>query len=225
MNENAIQQDPDNYLLARQPRFRVEAEIVRDQALAASGLLNPRIGGPGVHLPQPDGIYDFTQNKKNWPVADGPDRYRRTMYVMFYRSAPYPLLTTFDAPDFSTVCTRRVRSNTPLQSLTAANDIVFTELAEGIARKLLTDTATASAPAADHCTLLFQRCLSRSPSPDEQSVLLDFLSRELSRFVSQPEDAKAFIKQPVDNIPIEQLAAWTSVARALLNTDEFVTRN
>ena len=223
VNHAAIQQDPDNYLLARQPRFRVEAEIVRDQALAASALLNPRIGGPGVYLPQPDGIYDFTQNKKNWPVAESPDRYRRTMYVMFYRSAPYPLLTTFDAPDFSTVCTRRVRSNTPLQSLTAANDIVFTELAEGIARKLLVDAATASE--SDRCTLLFQRCLSRSPSPDEQSVILDFYSRELARFVSHPNDAKAFIKQPLDTVPAENLAAWTSAARALLNTDEFVTRN
>jgi hypothetical protein len=223
VNHAAIQQDPDNYLLARQPRFRVEAEIVRDQALAASALLNPHIGGPGVYLPQPDGIYDFTQNKKNWPVAESPDRYRRTMYVMFYRSAPYPLLTTFDAPDFSTVCTRRVRSNTPLQSLTAANDIVFTELAEGIARKLLVDAATASE--SDRCVLLFQRCLSRSPSPDEQSVILDFYSRELARFVSHPNDAKAFIKQPLDTVPAENLAAWTSAARALLNTDEFVTRN
>ncbi|MFM7056963.1 MAG: PSD1 and planctomycete cytochrome C domain-containing protein [Planctomycetota bacterium] len=223
VNAPAIHQDPHNYLLARQPRFRVEAEIVRDQALAASGLLNRRIGGPGVHLPQPDGIYDFTQNRKNWPVAVGPDRWRRTMYVMFYRSAPYPLLTTFDAPDFSTVCTRRVRSNTPLQSLTAANDVVFTELASGTAQRVLTQpTATSDA---DRLTLLFQLCLSRVPSTDEQHLLLDFLSRELARFHSSPDAALAFIQQPVDSIPVETLAAWTSVARALMNTDEFVTRN
>src|SRR5690606_37047121 len=111
-----IQRDPGNYLLGRQSRFRVEAEIVRDQALAASGLFTTTIGGPSVHPPQPDGIYNFTQNKKNWPTETGPDRYRRTLYTMFYRSAPYPLLSTFDAPDFSTVCTQRVRSNTPLQS-------------------------------------------------------------------------------------------------------------
>ncbi|MGV2339125.1 MAG UNVERIFIED_CONTAM: DUF1553 domain-containing protein [Planctomycetaceae bacterium] len=218
-----MHQDPNNYLLARQPRFRVEAEIVRDQALAASGLLNRRIGGPGVHLPQPDGIYDFTQNKKNWPVAEGPDRYRRTMYVMFYRSAPYPLLTTFDAPDFSIVCTRRVRSNTPLQSLTAANDIVFTELAEGTARRVLTQLPEGSDT--ERLQLLFQLCLCRSPSGDEQHVLLDFLSRELARFHSSPEDARAFIKQPLDTVPLELLAAWTSIARAVMNTDEFVTRN
>ncbi len=223
VNAPAVSQDPDNYLLARQPRFRVEAEIVRDQALAASGLLNRRIGGPGVHLPQPDGIYDFTQNRKNWPVAAGADRWRRTMYVMFYRSAPYPLLTTFDAPDFSTVCTRRVRSNTPLQSLTAANDVVFTELAAGAARRVLTGVAAASD--ADRLTLLFQLFLSRAPSAAEQHVLLDFLSRETARFHSSPEAALAFIQQPVESIPDERLAAWTSVARALMNTDEFVTRN
>jgi len=223
VNEAAIEQDPDNYLLARQPRFRVEAEIVRDQALAASGLLNRRVGGPGVHLPQPDGIYDFTQNKKNWPVADGPDRYRRTMYVMFYRSAPYPLLTTFDAPDFSVVCTRRVRSNTPLQSLTAANDIVFTELAEGTARRVLTQLREGSDT--ERLQLLFQLCLCRPPSGDEQHVVLDFLSRELARFHSSPEDARAFVKKPLDAVPAEVHAAWTSIARAVMNTDEFVTRN
>jgi hypothetical protein len=223
VNEPAIRQDPDNYLLARQPRFRVEAEIVRDQALAASGLLNSRIGGPGVHLPQPDGIYDFTQNKKNWPVATGPDRWRRTMYVMFYRSAPYPLLSTFDAPDFSTVCTRRVRSNTPLQSLTAANDVVFTELAAGAARRVLEGPADAAD--ADRLNHLFQLCFCRHPSTDEQHLLLDFLSRELARFHSSPEAARAFIQQPTESIPDQRLAAWTSVARAVINTDEFVTRN
>ncbi|MEY3459735.1 MAG: hypothetical protein RL215_2892, partial [Planctomycetota bacterium] len=224
VNEPALKTDPNNYLLARQPRFRVEAEIVRDQTLVASGLLNPRVGGPGVYLPQPDGIYDFTQNKKNWPVATTPDRYRRTMYVVFYRSAPYPLLTTFDAPDFSTVCTRRVRSNTPLQSLTAANDAVFTELALGTATHILNSTPNASNP--DRCNLLFQRCLSRLPSPHEQTILLEFLSRELARFSAQPQLAKDFLQQQHQPpLPPELLAAWTSAARTLLNTDEFVTRN
>ncbi|MEY3175408.1 MAG: hypothetical protein RLZZ436_3322 [Planctomycetota bacterium] len=223
VNEQAIRDDPNNYLLARQARFRVEAEIVRDQALTASGLLNRRIGGPGVHLPQPDGIYDFTQNKKNWPVAEGPDRWRRTMYVMFYRSAPYPLLTTFDAPDFSTVCTRRVRSNTPLQSLTAANDTVFTELAEGTARRILSKLPEASDT--QRLELLFQLCFCRSPSSEEQHVLLNFLSRELARFHSSPEAARAFIRQPLDSTSPELLATWTSIARAVMNTDEFVTRN
>ena len=92
--------------------------------LATSGALATRIGGPPVHPPQPTGVYSFTQNTKTWPETTGPDRYRRTLYTMFYRSAPYPLLTTFDSPEFSTVCTRRSRSNTPLQALAVANDVM-----------------------------------------------------------------------------------------------------
>lgn len=228
-DESAVQQDPDNYLLARQTRFRVEAEIVRDMALSASGLLSERVGGPGVHLPQPDGIYDFTQNKKNWPTATGADRFRRTMYVMFYRSAPYPLLSTFDAPDFSTVCTRRVRSNTPLQSLTVANDQVFTELAGGLASRVLREQPEGSDT--DRLRLMFRLCLTRSPADTELSVLTDYLSRERSRFAGSVEDAAKFLAgtAPAGSIAegqqaIEQ-AAWTSTARVLLNTDEFMTRN
>ncbi|MFM7862584.1 MAG: PSD1 and planctomycete cytochrome C domain-containing protein [Planctomycetaceae bacterium] len=227
LDENAVRQDPDNYLLARQIRFRVEAEIVRDMALSASGLLSDRVGGPGVHLPQPDGIYDFTQNKKNWPTATGADRYRRTMYVMFYRSAPYPLLSTFDAPDFSTVCTRRVRSNTPLQSLTVANDLVFTELAAGLAARVLREQPEGTD--GDRLRLMFRLCLTRSPQDSELSVLVDFLSRERSRFAGTPADAEK-VKTGATSLAdtglsaVEQ-AAWTSAARVLLNTDEFVTRN
>jgi len=224
----AVEIDPDNYLLARQTRFRVEAEIVRDLALVASGLFAPEVGGPGIYLPQPDGIYDFTQNKKDWPTATGADRYRRTMYTMFYRSAPYPLLSTFDAPDFSVVCTRRVRSNTPLQSLTVANDVVFTELAEGMAVRVLKDQTLTKDD--DRCQTLFRYCLTRTPESQEVEVLLNFFSRELSRFQSKPQAAAQFVKHAVDahstdGHSVENLAAWTSVARALLNTDEFLMRN
>ena len=215
--------DPANLLFAGQTRFRVEAEIVRDMAVSASGLLSEKIGGPGVYLPQPDGIYDFTQNKKDWPIASGPDRYRRTMYTMFYRSAPYPLLSTFDAPDFSTVCTRRARSNTPLQSLTVANDQVFTELAEGLARRVLLDTSRTTDEA--RCRVAFRHCLTREPAPVELYVLQNFLSRELSRFQSSPEDAKKFVTRRDRDPAAEVLAAWTSTARALFNTDEFLMRN
>ena len=214
---------PANSLFAGQTRFRVEAEIVRDMAVSASGLLSKTIGGPGVYLPQPDGIYDFTQNKKDWPTASGADRYRRTMYTMFYRSAPYPLLSTFDAPDFSTVCTRRARSNTPLQSLTVANDQVFTELAEGLARRVLLDEGLTTDEA--RCRAAFRHCLTREPAPVELNVLQNFLSRELSRFQSTPEDAQKFVTRRDGDPAVEVLAAWTSTARALLNTDEFLMRN
>ncbi|HQR33074.1 MAG TPA: PSD1 and planctomycete cytochrome C domain-containing protein, partial [Blastocatellia bacterium] len=124
---NPQSEDPRNLLLSRQERFRVEAEIVRDAALSASGLLNAKIGGPSVRPPQPEGVYAFTQNKKNWVATPGADRFRRALYTQFFRSAPYPLFTTFDSPDFQQVCTRRFRSNTPLQSLTLANDPAFLE--------------------------------------------------------------------------------------------------
>jgi hypothetical protein len=221
MSTSAV--DPENNLLGRQTRFRVEAEVVRDLALVASGLFAPKIGGPGIHLPQPEGIYDFTQNKKEWPTASGPDRYRRTMYTMFYRSAPYPLLSTFDAPDFSTVCTRRVRSNTPLQSLTLANDVVFTELAEGLARGVTRDRTLTSDE--QRCRVMFRRCLTREPVPAELDVLLNFYSRELSRFTSAPDEAAKFVKREESDVEVAVLAAWTSVARSLLNTDEFLMRN
>ncbi|NIP96421.1 MAG: DUF1553 domain-containing protein, partial [Akkermansiaceae bacterium] len=131
------EKDPRNLLLARQNRIRLDAEIIRDAALSASGLLTPRVGGPGVYPPQPAGIYAFTQARKNWKTSTGENRFRRGMYTFFYRSAPYPLLSTFDAPDFQTTCTRRARSNTPLQALTIANDPAFLEIAQGLAARLM----------------------------------------------------------------------------------------
>ncbi len=228
--------DPDNRLLGHQQRFRVEAEIVRDQLLSASRLLQPTIGGPGFFPPQPEGVYDFTQHKKEWPVSTGPDRYRRTMYTTFFRSAPYPLLSTFDSPDFSTACTQRVRSNTPLQALTLANDSVMLEMAVGLADHLMTQNLGPEAvkngrlPMSDEefCRTMFRCCLTRTPSSDEVQTLLEFYSRELSRFTDAPDQAPAFVscfshQQTSDRIP--QLAAWGSVARVLVNTDEFVMRN
>lgn len=210
--------DPGNVWLARQSRFRVEAEIVRDQMLSAGGLLTAKIGGPSVFPPQPQGVFDFTQNKKSWPVEKGANRYRRTMYTMFYRSAPYPLLTTFDAPDFSNTCTRRIRTNTPLQALTLANDPMFIELARG-----LVTTVLRQLPQADHEAVLdemFRRCLSRSPQPIEAELLQNHFVTEYRRFSASPDDCKLFAGE---NSP--EVAALTSVVRVLMNTDEFVTRN
>ena len=221
----SLARDPGNHLLSRQSRFRVEAEIVRDQALAASGLLNNTLGGPSVHPPQPDGIYAFTQNAKSWPTETGPNRYRRTMYTMFYRSAPYPLLTTFDAPDFCTTCTTRVRSNTPLQSLTTANDQLFLEIAQGLAETILVTDNNSSDE--ESCREIFERLLTRPPTDQEISVLRAFLNRERKRFQASPPDAKAYTSNRAvpDGISTPELAAYTSVVRVLINTDEFVNRN
>ncbi|MEJ7596112.1 MAG: DUF1553 domain-containing protein [Planctomycetaceae bacterium] len=145
------------------------------------------------------------------------------MYTMFYRSAPYPLLSTFDAPDFSTVCTMRVRSNTPLQSLTVANDPVFTELAQRLAQRILNSAALSTDT--DRCVEMFRLCLTRRPEEAELELLLNFHSRELSRFTSNPSDAGSFVSQTETETSAAEFAAWASVARTLFNTDEFVSRN
>lgn len=218
--------DPLNILLARQSRLRVDAEIIRDQALCVSGKLTSAIGGPSVFPPQPDGVYAFTQTKKVWNTSTGPNRYRRTMYTMFYRSAPHPLLTTFDSPDFSTTCTQRPRSNTPLQSLTLANDEMFTELAQATAQRLDHDLGE-KAGFPDRLDYLFQLCFSRSPNAAEQAALETYWNAEHERFLADVDAARrlAGVTESTEPAQSGTLAAWTSTARVLMNTDEFVTRN
>jgi len=130
--------DPSNKLLARQSRLRLDAEIVRDVALSASGLLAPKLGGPPVFPPQPDGVMTLGQIKRSWTPSTGADRYRRGLYTHFWRATAYPALTVFDAPDAFSACTRRLRSNTPLQALTLLNDQAYFEFAEALAKRLLT---------------------------------------------------------------------------------------
>jgi hypothetical protein len=219
--------DPRNLLLARQERFRVEAEIVRDAALSASGLLNPRIGGPSVRPPQPDGVYAFTQNKKNWMAATGAERFRRALYTHFYRSAPYPLFTTFDAPDFQTVCTRRHRSNTPLQSLTLANDAAFLEIAQGLAARLVREVPGEFATTLDaRLRHAFVLCFSRLPNATELAALRSYVERQVQGFATQPAAAAALVNQEVAKAGLTeaQAAALTAAARVLFNTDNFITR-
>jgi hypothetical protein len=172
--------------------------VVRDVALAAGGLLSPKVGGPSVFPPQPDGVYRFTQIDKEWKPSDGADRYRRGLYTHFWRSAPYPALTVFDAPDSTTTCTRRGRSNTPLQALTLLNDEAYFACAEALAARTLREAKPTEADRLRHA---FQLCLSRPPTPREQQRLTDLLR-------GQKGDP----------------GAWTTVARVLLNLDEFITR-
>ncbi len=224
---NPQSEDPRNLLLSRQERFRVEAEIVRDAALSASGLLNPRIGGPSVRPPQPDGVYAFTQVKKNWMAATGPERYRRGLYTFFVRSAPYPLFTTFDSPDFQTVCTRRVRSNTPLQSLTLANDPAFIEIAQGLAARLVRDVPGTFAATLDaRLRHAFVLCFSRPPSAAELATLHGYVERSVKGFTAQPETAKGMVNQELVKTGLSEAesAALSAAARVLFNTDNFITR-
>jgi hypothetical protein len=216
--------DPRNRLYWRQNRNRVEAEIVRDVALSASGLLTRAIGGPSVYPPQPDGVYAFTQRAKNWPTSTGANRYRRGMYTFLYRSAPHPMLSTFDAPAFNQTCTRRDRSNTPLQSLTVANDESMTEMTQALASEVLADSVP-SATTADRLTRLFRRCLVRPPSTHETEYLTKFFTEQREHFAANPEAAHdvAPTAMPSDTAPAEA-AAWVATARVLLNLDEFITR-
>lgn len=214
--------DPLNHLLARQNRLRVEAEIVRDAALSASGLLHPQLGGPSVRPPQPAGVFAFTQTKKNWAVSEGPDRFRRALYTVFYRSSPYPLLTTFDSPDFQSVCTGRVRSNTPLQSLTLANDESLFELAQGLGARLLREVPDDDDERIRRAFLL---CYSRPPSLSERNAVASFCKTQFASFQADPAAAGmvASDMRP-EGVDVATAAAWTAVARALMNTDEFITR-
>jgi mono/diheme cytochrome c family protein len=192
--------DARNRLLARQHRLRLDAEVVRDIALSASGLLNPAIGGPSVYPPQPKGVYAFTQIPRTWQASTGPDRYRRGLYTYFWRSAPHPDLTVFDAPDAVSACTRRNRSNTPLQALTLLNDQGFFEFAQALAGRILRECPGDNR---ERIAYAFHLCLGRQPNDREQQTIERLLQKQRE---AKPRDA------------------WTSVARVLLNLDEFITR-
>jgi len=213
--------DPVNRLLARQVRLRVDAEIVRDLALAVSGLLNPRVGGPSVRPPQPAGVYAFTQRSASWKTSKGPDGYRRGMYTFFMRSAPYPMLTTFDSPRFNNACTRRSRSNTPIQALTMANDAVILDVARALGRRIIGSADNDN----QRIRIAFELCFSRPPDDMEIERVRRFLARQQAAFAASRDDAVAFAgdQWPSTTRPADA-AAWTSVSRLLINLDEFITR-
>ena len=178
--------------------------------------------GPGVYPPQPKGIYVVTQTKKNWPESTGADRFRRGMYTYFWRSSPYPFLPTFDAPDANTTCTRRSRSNTPLQALTLANDASFLEMAQAMAVRILGD-----APNDDDGRIryAFHVTLGRDPKPTEEQALVRFLQLQRKRFTADAKAAKQAAPDTLPTgVPVTDAAAWTAVARVLMNLDEFITR-
>jgi Protein of unknown function (DUF1553)/Protein of unknown function (DUF1549) len=191
--------DPLNRLLSRQNRIRLEGEIVRDVALAASGQMSRTVGGPPVFPPQPDGVMALGQSRREWKTSEGADRYRRGLYTFRWRATPHPALSVFDTPDAFSACTRRLRSNTPLQALTLLNDEAFLDLAEGLADRLIHE-----APPADRLNLAFQICLARTPTADEQKRLQSLLHAERGAG--------------------DERMAWTTLSRVLLNLDETITR-
>ena len=219
------ERDPYNMLLARGPRFRVEAETVRDLALAASGLLSPKIGGPPVFPYQPEGIWDRPYNDDKWVISEGEDRYRRALYTFIRRTSPYPSWTTFDAPSREFCTVRRVRTNTPLQALTTLNDPAFFEAAQALGRRMMTDAGPNPAARA---TYGFRRCLARHPTAPELDRLVAFYNQQLERFRSDEKAAKELIKgyeiPAEDPLRWAEQAAWTMVANVLLNLDEMITK-
>jgi hypothetical protein len=217
------ERDPDNRLLARGPRFRMDAEMVRDTVLAASGLLSPKIGGPSVFPPQPDGIWDIPYSDEKWKPSEGEDRYRRGLYVFIRRSAPYPSFLTFDATSRERCTVRRVRTNTPLQALTALNDEAYFEAAKAMAARTLHDAPSSDVSA--RATYAFQLALTRAPEPKEVDRITGSYARQLERFKNDPSAAAAAIDgYAVDGADPAEQAAWTLVANALLNLDEIFTK-
>jgi hypothetical protein len=195
--------DPFNRLLARGPRVRVEGEIVRDIALAASGLLNPKIGGPSVHPPAPESLFlpPASYGPKVWNEDKGAERYRRALYTFRYRSVPYPMLQAFDTPNGDFACVRRVRSNTPLQALTSLNEPLFVECALALGARALKEGGDTDARRVEY---LFRLCTGRPPAARESAVLLEFLAKQAGRSGG--------------------IDAWTALARVLLNLDETITK-
>ncbi|MSU60866.1 MAG: DUF1553 domain-containing protein [Pedosphaera sp.] len=193
--------DSSNKLLTRQNRLRLDAELIRDVHLVASGLLDPRLGGPPVFPPQPLGIDAFTQNKREWKPSTGGDRYRRALYTHLQRTTLHPALAVFDSADTYVTCTRRLRSNTPLQALTLLNDQQFVELAQGLASRIQARGGDNAA----RIEFAFQCCVARKPTPAERERLAQLLSEE-------------------EKTEANGAMAWLTVARVLLNLDETITR-
>jgi hypothetical protein len=225
-----LERDPLNRLLARGPRMRVEAEVVRDIALAASGLLNPKVGGPSVFPPAPDFLFlpPASYGPKPWGESRNEDRYRRALYTFRYRSTPYPMLQAFDAPNGDFSCVRRTRSNTPTQALTTLNETIFLEAARALALKTAKE---GGATDASRLEFAFRRVLARRPTARESAELIGLLNRQRERFVagelnpwnlatSDPDRPFALPK----GVRMDDLAAWTAVARVLLNLDEAITK-
>jgi hypothetical protein len=208
--------DPDNRLLARQTRLRLPAELVRDMALATSGLLNPAIGGKSIRPPQPAGV------ALKWKESEGAERYRRGLYILFQRRYPYPELVTFDAPDSLNSCPRRDRSTTPLQALTLLNDPVFFEASQALAVRLLQEKDGSADKRIEHA---YRLCLGRAPRPEEKERMIQYLQQRKELLTRKPESIeKVFPAKTIEGVDPVEAALWIGVSRVLLNLEEFITR-
>ncbi len=216
-----LERDPRNVLLSRGPRFRMEAELVRDSGLVASGLISEKIGGPSVYPPQLASITtEGAYGQLSWNISNGADRYRRGLYTFAKRTAPFAMFNTFDAPSGEACVARRDRSNTPLQSLTLLNDEMFLEMARTLGR----EAAGSDGSTQSRAIQIFRSCLTRPPSDDELQKLVSFYEKQMERFGSGDLNA-ADLMGETEGDNMNQQAAWTAVARVLMNLDETVTKS
>jgi len=227
IDPQAAEADPQNRLLGRASRFRLPAETVRDQALAAAGLLSSKIGGPSVMPPQPPGIWRTTYSKLKWQTSKGEDRYRRALYTFWRRTSPYPAMLTFDAGSREVCVIRRVRTNTPLQALVTMNDPVYIEAAAALARRMMDESGP---DARSRVVRGFRLLLTRPPNKQEVDRLLRLYEETAADFDNDPHGTAAALlsEANVKETPADEaveLAAWTIVANVLLNLDETLMRN
>ncbi|HEU0176921.1 MAG TPA: DUF1553 domain-containing protein, partial [Blastocatellia bacterium] len=216
-----LEKDPYNRLLARGPRFRMEAEMIRDMALAASGLLSRKLGGPSVFPLQPEGVWKSPYSSERWTVSKGEDRFRRSLYTFVRRSAPHPAMMSFDATSREYCTVRRVRTNTPLQALTTLNDEAAMEAARGLARRMIEEGGDDL-----NARLIygFRACVARTPEGKEIERLTALYRRQLDNFAANAVEAGKIARDHSTKASAAESAAWTMVANVLLNLDETLTK-
>ncbi len=225
-----LAKDPANVQLARGPRFRLDAEQLRDNALFVSGLLDPTLGGKGVKTYQPPNIWEpvgfVGSNTREYQQDTGSALYRRSLYTFLKRTAPAPFLANFDAPNREQFCTRRERSNTPLQALQLMNDVQHFEAARALAERMMTEGGTAPE---ERLRYVYRTVLARPPTPTELAIVTQALDRHLARYIKDVEAAKQVLafgeSKASESLSPAELAAYTLTANLVLNLDETVTRN
>lgn len=228
-----LAEDPENRWLARGPRFRLPAEMIRDQALRAAGLLSDKMLGPSVRPPRPKlGLKAAFGGSTDWETSPGEDRYRRALYTSWRRSIPYPSMATFDAPTRNVCTIRRGRTNTPLQALVTLNDPVYVEAAQALARRAAEASGKTDMTREEQARFAFQQATCRPPQEPEIRAVVDLFEDAYKQMLKQPEQAKQLATVPlgpvsgqVDDERYAELAAWTAVCNVLLNLDEVLVKH
>jgi hypothetical protein len=218
--------DPTNRYLTRAPRLRLEAEAVRDQALALSGLLSPKMFGKSVYPPQPDGLWQAAFNgERTYPTSTGEDRYRRGLYTFWRRTTPYPSMAAFDAPSREQCTVRRIQTSTPIQAFVTLNDPVYVECSQALARRIVKEGGTSIE---DRATYGLRLCLTRPGQPEQVKGIVDLYNSELANYRKDAAAAQQMATEPLGPLPMgadpAEMAAWTVVSNVLLNLDGVLTK-